>query len=435
MVNVKFSSGTYNRRFNCYGPENKNQKCPPNHDLPKNSILMPHYGNVSKKTRHAASIRIQSHGGGRMRFGGIKGGGISPSTPFIPETTNWTDRSSTGGGPANWGDSNTPAIASNRTGDKMWAAPYGESIYRSTDYGVTWTQPFTNVLDWTCIASDSAGTNLIAAAGPTGGIWRSTDSGNTWSQIASSPRDYTSAASNADGTVQVVTGDTTGINQVRVSEISAAFVNRIPSALLKPVSIASSYDSSVVAATKFAVTFRTDITGAAGGVIWTSIDTGVTWTERLGVPVSKNWKGICTNIDGLKIFAVISGSNIWRSLDGGANWIELVSPNIATPPTTNLTWNDIACDDTGTNIVAGGTGAGIWISSDGGSTWNDTIYSPPAAFSGQSFASNKDGTMLVAGQTNLALWTLGTTPAAPAFSCAPAPPYQTACIKPPRNTF
>ena len=81
MVNVKFSSGTYNRRFNCYGPENKNQKCPPNHDLPKNSILMPHYGNISKKTRHAGAIRIQSHGGGRMRLGGIKGGGIPPNTP------------------------------------------------------------------------------------------------------------------------------------------------------------------------------------------------------------------------------------------------------------------------------------------------------------------------------------------------------------------
>jgi len=80
MVNVKFSLGIYNRRFNCHGPD-KNQKCPSNHDLPKNSILMPHYGNISKNMRHAGSIRIQTIGGGRMRLGGIKGGGIPPNTP------------------------------------------------------------------------------------------------------------------------------------------------------------------------------------------------------------------------------------------------------------------------------------------------------------------------------------------------------------------
>ena len=154
-----------------------------------------------------------------MRFGGIKGGGISPSTPFIPASpsvTSWIDRSSTGGGPANWGDSNTPAIASNRTGDKMWAAPYGDSIYRSIDYGVTWNPvPVPNVQDWNSIATDSAGTNLIAVESE---IWRSADSGSTWSQVGSSPKDYTSAASNADGTVQVITGDTAGNRQIKAKE-------------------------------------------------------------------------------------------------------------------------------------------------------------------------------------------------------------------------
>ena len=43
MSNIKFSLGIYNKRFNCHGPENKNQKCPANPSLPKNSILMPNH--------------------------------------------------------------------------------------------------------------------------------------------------------------------------------------------------------------------------------------------------------------------------------------------------------------------------------------------------------------------------------------------------------
>ena len=86
MGNIKFSLGIYNKRFNCHGPDNKNQKCPPNPSLPKNSILMPNPPNISTKTRQAAAIRIQSQGGGRMRLGGIKGGGIPPSTPATTTT-------------------------------------------------------------------------------------------------------------------------------------------------------------------------------------------------------------------------------------------------------------------------------------------------------------------------------------------------------------
>ena len=340
----------------------------------------------------------------------------------------WTDRGPTGGGPGNWGDSNTPAIASNRTGDKMWAVARFESIYRSTDYGVTWTQPYSNVRRWTSIASDSAGTNLIACVGAGGGgLERSFNSGDTWAKIfpTQGPRAWSSVASNVDGTVQVAVAVSGGNGHIDVFENFPASptpgVSRTPGgANHYPVSIACSYDAgSGITNTKFAVTFRTNFAGGAGGVIWTSINTGVTWTERTGVPVSTNWKGICSNIDGLKIFAVLSGGNIWRSLDGGANWIELVSPNVTTPPTINLTWNDIACDDTGTNIVAGGTNTGIWISQDGGDTWSNTTYSPPTVtFSSQSVASNEDGTILAVGEALGNIWTVGAGGAGGGGTCS-----------------
>ena len=189
MSNIKFSLGIYNRRFNCHGPENRNQKCPPKDELPKNSILMPHYGNISKKTRHAASIRIQSAGGGRMRLGGIKGGGIPRSrTASTAYTYVWVDR---GQGPRTWGDvSGSGAITSNALGDKLAAVVYDGNVWLSTNYGVDWTENTTSpgvTKKWSSIASNGDGTKLYATVGKTprnmgtgANIWRSSDSGGTW---------------------------------------------------------------------------------------------------------------------------------------------------------------------------------------------------------------------------------------------------------------
>ena len=202
MGNVKFSLGIYNKRFNCHGPDNKNQKCPPKDELPKNSILMPHYGNISTKTRHAASIRIQSAGGGRMRLGGIKGGGIPPSRPYQPAYTSYDWTRHQAGDPAprqrRW-----KGVASDDTGLRLFACEQGapasvselfdKSLYISTDYGVTWTDvwqpqsatppaagpPYDSSMDWISVCSDSTGENLGAITYDGSGAF-SSDSGASW---------------------------------------------------------------------------------------------------------------------------------------------------------------------------------------------------------------------------------------------------------------
>ena len=443
MSNIKFSLGIYNKRFNCHGPENKNQKCPANPSLPKNSILMPNPPNISTKTRHAASIRIQSSGGGRMRLGGIKGGGIPQSTPATTTThsgVGWVDR---GQGPKSWGESSAHhAIASNATGDRLVALANNQAtntgmIIRSADYGVTWlentTPPIADDVAWRAVASDSTGQYIVAVSfnspATNSNIWLSSDYGDLFTIqnafVPSGPEQFTSAASSNDG-FKLAAGAKSG--RIFMSTDSG---NSWTQALTFPTNdlrcITSNADGTKLAA-------ATGQAGGGDGHIWTSVNSGVNWISRVGSDIGA-WQGIASNDDGTKLAAVKNG-DIWRSTDSGATWTAMSTS--ATPPALGLNWSDIASNDDGTILVAVPNGANIWKSTDSGANWiEDTTVG--AIKNWQSVASNSTGSNLAAGAYNKNIWTFPEIPAfsttTPAFSCAPSPPYPMACIKPPRNTF
>jgi hypothetical protein len=130
------------------------------------------------------------------------------------------------------------------------------------------------------------------------------------------------------------------------------------------IAIATSRDGTRVAA------------APAGGKIWTSINSGLTWTEQGGSP-DAGWKGIASSADGMKLYAV--ADHIYRSTDGGVTWTSV----------GNLSWlgipdsaacRTIACSADGTRVVAAGEAGSsawsphglIWISSSSGlpNTWN-----------------------------------------------------------------
>ena len=54
------------------------------------------------------------------------------------------------------------------------------------------------------------------------------------------------------------------------------------------------------------------------GNIWTSTDSGATWTENTSVGSTKGWVSITSSSDGAKLAAVVSNGNIWTSTDSGA---------------------------------------------------------------------------------------------------------------------
>src|SRR5439155_7174268 len=64
--------------------------------------------------------------------------------------------------------------------------------------------------------------------------------------------------------------------------------------------------------------------GADGGQIYTSTDSGVTWTAR---DSNRHWMSVASSADGNKLVAVESGGLIYTSTDSGATWSPSTSPS------------------------------------------------------------------------------------------------------------
>ena len=112
-------------------------------------------------------------------------------------------------------------------------------------------------------------------------------------------------------------------------------------------SIASSADGTRLAA------------GIYGGGIYTSTNSGVTWTGSGAIDAS--WTSIASSADGTRLAAVIYDGGIYASTNSGATWVKSGA--------TNDYWQCIACSADGLRLAAGVYGGGICISTNGGATW------------------------------------------------------------------
>ena len=137
------------------------------------------------------------------------------------------------------------------------------------------------------------------------------------------------------------------------------------------------------------------------GQIYTSTDSGVTWTPYA---LSKSWTSVASSSDGIKLVATEStgsmsttGGQIYTSTDSGLTW---------TARGPFKTWNSVASSSNGRRLVATENGAGsygsvsggqIYISFDFGVTWtpdtsNQKWFSIALLpFGGSFFANTSDG--------------------------------------------
>jgi hypothetical protein len=114
--------------------------------------------------------------------------------------------------------------------------------------------------------------------------------------------------------------------------------------------------------------------------IWTSADSGATWTNRTKGTAASNqsWQAVASDSTGTHLVAVcqqsltqggvLYGGDIWTSADSGATW---TNRTVGTAASGNE-WQDAASDATGTHLIAvpaHGRGNEIWMSSDSGATW------------------------------------------------------------------
>ncbi len=144
-------------------------------------------------------------------------------------------------------------------------------------------------------------------------------------------------------------------------------------------SIASSADGTKLAAIAYY------------GYIYTSADSGTTWTEQTASG-SRGWTSIASSSDGTKLAAVVDGSYIYSSTDSGVTWI-------AQPSTGLSSVKSIASSSDGTRLVIAASyyGGYILTSTDSGATWSTTLSIPSGSVS---VTSSSDGTKLAALEYN-----------------------------------
>ena len=141
------------------------------------------------------------------------------------------------------------------------------------------------------------------------------------------------------------------------------------------------------------------------GYIYTSADSGVTWTEQTSSG-QRNWKSITCSSDGNKLAAVEEEGYIYTSTDSGISWVMQGSGN--------LIWQSIASSSNGTKLAAVaneyGFGDFIYTSTDSGVTWQQQTTAGSRDW--QSITSSSDGTKLASVVGNGSIYLGAIEPAA-----------------------
>ncbi len=137
------------------------------------------------------------------------------------------------------------------------------------------------------------------------------------------------------------------------------------------VAVASSADGSKLVAV---------VGSPASGQIYTSVDSGVNWTSRES---SRYWSGVASSADGSKLVAVVHGGQIYTSTDSGVSW---------TPRESSRYWYGVASSADGSKLVAVGYNSQIYTSTDYGVSWT----ARESSRNWGAVASSADGSKLVA---------------------------------------
>lgn len=309
------------------------------------------------------------------------------SIPAIAAT--WTDQ--TNSGARSW-----TGVAMSSDGTKIIAADNTDTsakLYRSTDSGATWSA-VTNggsafAKRWRRVASSSDGTILLASE-HTGALWYSINSGSNWTEVtaAGTGNTWTGVAMSADGSVMAAVANP---SDFWVSTNTGSTWNN-PTGLdsAAPVDIAVSSDGTKMAAVVFA--------GGAG--IYTSSNSGTTWTERTTGLGTGSWPGFWASIamsaDGTKLVATRAfGDPIFTSTDSGLNWTQRASPPAGA-------WAGVASSSDGSRLIAAVNGGKVHLSTDSGATW--TIQNDPGTTSWFESAISSDGRFSAVGGVS-DIWT------------------------------
>ena len=315
----------------------------------------------------------------------------SIATSNATGTWEWIDQASVG-------DANWHALATSADGSKLYAGvDGGGSLYRSTDFGMTWNViPGTSGKNWFSIASNIDGTK-VAAVDRGGHIWTSTNSGSTWIQRSvdqGAARDWGSIASSSDGSKLVAVAANSNDNGFIYTSTDSGvnWTDFTPGGVTGFTGVSSSHDGARLAATTWA------------NGIYISSDFGHTWTRcSLTVPNpgdSTLLQMVSMSGDGSRLVTgsrpySSNGGIVFTSSDFGVTW--------ASSAQSSYDYIGFASSGDGSKVAAAIYGqAGVSTSSDYGLTWR---YQPTGSSGVIPIATNIDGSLLFVGGYGGRLWT------------------------------
>lgn len=196
-----------------------------------------------------------------------------------------------------------------------------------------------------------------------------------WIQTSAPNQHWQCIASSADGSKLVAVADNNngniGVIYTSTNSGTTWTSNNAPNATWNCV--ASSADGTHLAATVYL------------GGIYTSTNAGGNWTQSSAI--TSSWYAIASSADGSQLFA--GGSSVYVSTNSGTTW------TLSSAPFNQCC--SIACSANGSNLVAGTRYSGnVYISTNSGGTWKlgTNIGLNPAYWA--SVASSADGTKFLA---------------------------------------
>jgi hypothetical protein len=292
------------------------------------------------------------------------------------------------------------SIAASADGSRLAAVGGDESIFLSTNSGMSWT---TNVFlgqTWWAITMSADGSRLVAISGggpsgQTGPAYFSINYGSTWTRAATPDHNWLAIAASAEG-LKVAGVDSAGRRILTSTNGGLNWATNSPPVSARWSTIASSADGDKLIVAAGGVDTDTN------GPLYLSTNAGLSWSSN-NLP-SQYWRSVASSADGQILVAAVGGVHagpIYISTNAGTSW------SVTSAPVTN--WQSVALSANGTKIAAvvHVEGGPIYTSADSGLTWQTSILPQSIRWA---IVSSADGAkLIVSGDQNL--FSLQTTPA------------------------
>ena len=231
--------------------------------------------------------------------------------------------------------------------------------------------------NWMNIAISSDGSKR-AAAGNADYLYESSDYGASWTQVTSTVANWKGVAMSSDGTVQAAwssgpsSADMKGL--FTSADTGATWTHREMPAWLH----VSSYTGTIMhcAVSPDGTHMTALASGPPAGPMFISSDAGVTWTTS---GPSKYWRKSAMSADG-SIQTATTGhlgarsdlvGTMYRSSDSGATWTEVAGMTAHWGGETSMGTGGVAMSSDGVKQVAATHEDNLWYSSDSGVTWTE----------------------------------------------------------------